>query len=235
MNFEDKEFEKLVKQSRRGRLIKTIFGSTLSLVILIGILLSAYLFYWNLGPFQGEKIAGVPDGQIRSFHNKETEPLAMMLLDNFETYGMNVKAKKITIYVDYYEKDQRKDHQDFGGLINDGPSEMLSQILSWGVIPGFGDTPTQVRIQFSDDSGNSTSGFTFEGYGEEGQEFGKDIVASSSQRILEDGPLELNKRYVLQYWRSNADGIFYNLETDVFDKEFLKQQDQTLIMYMELK
>lgn len=95
MNFDDKQFEQLVKKSRRKRLINTLLGSTFSIIFLAVILLGGYLFYWNLGPFQGEKVAGVPDGQIRSFTENENGHLASLLLDYYGSYGFNVKGKKL--------------------------------------------------------------------------------------------------------------------------------------------
>ncbi|MGM0125773.1 hypothetical protein IGI37_003174 [Enterococcus sp. AZ194] len=229
MNFEDKEFEKLVKKARRERLLKSTFSSILAIIILLGLILSGYWFYWNLGPFQGNKVAGVPDGQIRAFQNKETETLSTLLMQNFESYGLNIEAKELIIYADYYEKDKRIRHDIMAGSQQE-ETQMLSTILSWGVIET-ANAPTEVRIQFANAGVLASGGFTFEGYGTTENPFNN---AASRSHLLKDGPLKLNKRYVLQYWIDDGE-VGYSDTNVIFDKEYLREWDRTLIMYMEIK
>ncbi|EOL41662.1 hypothetical protein [Enterococcus phoeniculicola] len=227
MNFDDKQFEQLVKKSRRKRLINTLLGSTFSIIFLAVILLGGYLFYWNLGPFQGEKVAGVPDGQIRSFTENENGHLASLLLDYYGSYGFNVKGKKITVYADYYEKDKRISHEEVAGIENEEVG-MISETLTWGILSS-NDQTKEVRIQFTNTSGQSKSGFNFSTFGENAAS----DFAFSSFNLIGNGTLLPNKRYILQYWTTGGRG--YSSEAIVAaDKETLIESGKTVILYFEV-
>ena len=224
MNFDDKQFEQLVKQSRRKRILNTLFGSTLSVVILAAILLGGYLFYWNLGPFQGEKVSGVPNGQIRSFSANE-HGQASLLFDSFGSYGFNVRGKKITVYADYYEKDKLISHEEVFGIENEEVG-MLSETLSWGVL-SLNNQPKEVRIQLANTSGVSNAGFDFSTFGD-----GKDFdAASSGSNFIDNGALLSNQRYILQYW-TTGDKVY--VSPNIFEKDVLIESGKTVILYFEV-
>lgn len=105
---------------------------------------------------------------------------------------------------------------------------MISETLTWGILSS-NDQTKEVRIQFTNTSGQSKSGFNFSTFGENAAS----DFAFSSFNLIGNGTLLPNKRYILQYWTTGGRG--YSSEAiAAADKETLIESGKTVILYFEV-
>lgn len=145
MTLEDKELAAIVKKARRKNNRKIMFTIIFSLILFIGVPLTWYLRYYNYGPFQGDKMAGVPDNHL--IQSENDNGLSSLLFDYGSHLMFNTHATSITVFVDTYHFGDRVGHDsaasltyekdvDLSGYMNigfpKGEGKLLTEIFSKG-------------------------------------------------------------------------------------------------------
>ncbi|AQY50601.1 hypothetical protein PWEIH_08861 [Listeria weihenstephanensis FSL R9-0317] len=195
------------------------------IIVIAGVLL--YLNHMNYWPFQDEKAAGIPDGEIKSVDTtSKKDELSLLLAANGEI-AYNVKAKSMSVYFDVYDRDKRVRHD----IVTEGMSEentQMSESLIWG-IPGFDVfNATEIRLVMSHGSSSSQIAYAIpKGVFVDGES------RSAGTHQFEDGKIEKGKEYVLESWSiSKKEG---GISSSVFSKDSLKDKDRTVILYVIFK
>ena len=81
---------------------------------LVVVVLGLFLNHFNYWPFQGSKIAGVPDGQLVQLENKPD--LTGLLLAYGSQLKFNTTATSLTVYFDHYRKGELNTHDSVASL-----------------------------------------------------------------------------------------------------------------------
>ncbi|MBA3924764.1 hypothetical protein [Listeria rustica] len=197
-----------------------------ALIIVIGGVL-LYLNHMNYWPFQDEKAAGIPDGEIKSVDTtSKKDELSLLLAANGEI-AYNIKAKSMSVYFDVYDRDKRVRHD----IVTEGMSEentQMSENLIWG-IPGFDVfNATEIRVIISQDGASAHASYAIpKGVFVDGENSGAETHA------FEDGKIEKGKEYVLEAWSISKKGGMES--SSVFSKDSLKDKDRTVILYVVFK
>lgn len=217
--FNDEKFEELVKKANRKRNGKSFLISVLTVFLFVILGVGGYMFHMNYGPFQGDKIAGVPNGHIKVLE-EETGPLSL-LFHAYGGYAFNTEGKKISVYLDYYEKDVRKKHEQIAGF-GLGEESAINGTLYWGVTAG-GDMsdPQEIRINIVSNGAVTSGVYDF-------TQLNLDYTAFA-HNTFSSGKIRKEERYVLQTWQTS--GVF-RADNDFFDPEILAESGQTAILYL---
>lgn len=130
MKFNEEKFTDLVKQNRKKRTLRSILVTVLTVLLTLIIVTVPYLRYYNYGIFQGDKMSGVPDGQLKL--NQEDLGFSGLIFEDAASYRFNVEGKKIAVKAHYYEKDKLVKSLDVATL-EFGENSMMSGTLTYGV------------------------------------------------------------------------------------------------------
>lgn len=135
MTIEDKQLEAIVKKARRKNYRKHIFTMLLMLVLFVGAPLTLYLRYYNYGPFQGNKVAGVPDNHLVQSENDTG--LGSLLFDYGSHLTFNTKATSLTVYIDTYHFGERVGH-DLAASMEYTKDNEMNGYFNFGIPKGEG-------------------------------------------------------------------------------------------------
>ncbi|OTN77540.1 hypothetical protein A5886_002640 [Enterococcus sp. 8G7_MSG3316] len=108
MTIEDKQLAAIVKKARCKNNRKHILTVLLMLILFVGAPLTLYLRYYNYGPFQGNKVVGVPDNHLVQSENDNG--LSSLLFDYGSHLTFNTNATSMTVYIDTYHFGERVGH-----------------------------------------------------------------------------------------------------------------------------
>ncbi|MGX6978080.1 hypothetical protein ACWN8V_02215 [Vagococcus elongatus] len=219
MKSEDEELEKQVDKSNEKRKFWTL------LVLLFGIalvMIGAHMWHFNQGVFRGDKVAGVPDGQVLPVIKTE-EPFET-LFDLSGGIKFNGNCEKLSVYLDYYEKDQRKKHQELLVTSFSDKSECNGWLV-WGVVSNKKKVEETLKINFFD-----TKGITR--YGEDFDFSGLKLDWSVNARNFFEEDFQVEYPYILSLW--NSEGTVSELPNtkDYFGSDYLKKTKQTAYLYV---
>ncbi len=190
------------------------------LLVILGI--STYLWYMNYGPFQGEKVAGVPDGHIKIID--EPMGVASLLFSAHGSYAFNFQGKGVAVYLAYYEKDVRIKHERVSGFqqTEDGP---LNGTLQWGItFEQDAGQLEELRVSIRASGSQATNSYDMSQLN-----FNTENGFSSVMNLFSNGRIEKGDRYVLQTWQTSG---MVRADNDVFHEEVLRESEQTIILYM---
>jgi hypothetical protein len=117
------------KTSRKSR---RLIAFILLPVILVGAL-GLFLNHFNYWPFQGDKVAGVPDDQLVQLENEPD--LTSLLLAYGSQLKFNTTATSLTVYFDHYKNGEISAHETVASLMyeQDVP---LNGYLNFGITKG---------------------------------------------------------------------------------------------------
>ena len=100
---------------------------------LVVVVLGLFLNHFNYWPFQGSKIAGVPDGQLVQLENKPD--LTGLLLAYGSQLKFNTTATSLTVYFDHYRKGELNTHDSVASLTYE-QDVSISGYLNFGIAEG---------------------------------------------------------------------------------------------------
>ena len=118
---------------------------------LVVVVLGLFLNHFNYWPFQGSKIAGVPDGQLVQLENKPD--LTGLLLAYGSQLKFNTTATSLTVYFDHYRKGELNTHDSVASLIYE-KDVSISGYLNFGIC---GRTESFIGELFSNGAMSQTS------------------------------------------------------------------------------
>lgn len=220
MTFNNEQVE-IPKKKANHKRNKKISVLIVFLLFILG--LSSYMWYMNYGPFQGDRVAGVPDGHINTLDNQME--LAPLIFSAHGGYAFNFHGKGIAVYLAYYERDVRKKHERVMG-IQQTEEAAMNGTLHWGVT--FEGDPSQLkelRVNLRTTNGaQSTNSYDLSQLN-----FESESGFSSVMNAFSDGRIESERRYALQTWQTSGT---VRADNDVFHEEVLKESAQTVILYL---
>lgn len=214
-----------MKSHKKRKIGIVVIGSIIIILVVVALI---YCKHMNLWLFQGDKVAGLPDNHLKVADKKTEGPVSLLFASSGEIL-FNSKAKYISAYIDYYEKDKRKKHDSIfeTGVEKGG----INGSFNWGTLSKADDgvLPQELRINMArTDSSVSTGNFVFPKIKWDDAE-----GAASSFNAFSPGKIKLGKKYVVQTWSS--DGRAYGEAADIFSKQALRHSNQTIIFYIVFK
>ncbi|EUJ48083.1 hypothetical protein [Paenilisteria rocourtiae] len=195
-------------------------------IVLGGVLI--YLNHMNYWPFQGDKIKGIADGEIKNMRVLSDSDEMSLLLAASGTLGYNVKAKSMTVCFDVYNYDKRVSHEMVTAVSGDKETQ-LSNTLMWG-IPGFDAfKPSEIHVILGNGKGGS---------GESSLVIPKNIFGKLENHVTQTQPFDdekiiKGKKYILQAWGMGKGDMGTNKEA--LTKKGLKSREQTVMLYIIFK
>ncbi|MBC1474218.1 hypothetical protein HB852_06285 [Listeria grandensis] len=202
--------------------IVTVIGI---LIITIGGTLM-YLSHMNYWPFQGDKVTGVPDGEIKNVRSQPSSDELSMLLAASGEVDYNVKAKTMDVYFDVYKRDTRVRHERVTAQAGEKAAQMNSRFV-WGIPGSDMFAPSEIRVIMR----NVQESYAQNTFVIPKGIFGKENGDSARTQPFEDGKIKMGEKYILQLWEFNKKYEAGD-SNDPFSKEFLKEREQTVILYM---
>ncbi|EUJ59880.1 hypothetical protein [Listeria fleischmannii] len=184
------------------------------------------LAYFNLWPFQGSKIAGVPNGALVKKEENAMTELDILLAASGKV-SFNMEGKSAFVYLDVYEKENRVSHKKVAGISSDRKSAMNGELV-WGVVGLNLMKPEEVRAKFLVNSAQSEGAVPLKSVLTNQSE-----QSSAASEPFENGKIKLGKRYILQYWNRSENGV--SVSEDFFNKKELAKKEQTIILYLIFK
>lgn len=90
-------------------------------LLVIGLPTMLYCYYYNYSPFPSKKVAGVPNNHLVQLKNPMD--LSSLLLDFGSQLKFNTVAESMTVYFDYYQKGEIKEHKIVASLTTEPRSD----------------------------------------------------------------------------------------------------------------
>ena len=184
---------------------------------LVVVVLGLFLNHFNYWPFQGSKIAGVPDGQLVQLENKPD--LTGLLL----AYG-----SQLTVYFDHYRKGELNTHDSVASLTYE-QDVSISGYLNFGIAEG--QNHLLVKL-FSNGAMSQTvtdlSDYDFP-LTQEDRQF---VTTIKNGKVK----LEKNKKIPLLYLAEGNDGLkIYDDMANNLAPDNLKTLPNAYLIYLEIK
>lgn len=199
-------------------------------MIIVGVLIVCgglgALAYWNLWPFQGEKIAGVPNGALVKKEEETIDTLDLLLAASGKV-AFNTEGKSVRVYLDVYEKVERVSHQKVVEILHDEKSSINGELV-WGAVGLDIAKPEEIRVKLL-----ANGAGTQETVPLSAELFHKFEHAGYTTEPFQNEKIVPGKRYVLQYWGFSEKGL--RITDDLFREESLSSIDQSVILYMTFK
>lgn len=214
-----------MKSHKKRKIGIVVLGSIIIIIVLAALIYCKHMNFW---PFQGDKIAGLPDDHLKVADKKVEGPVSLLFASSGEIL-FNSKAKYISAYIDYYEKDKRKKHELLMqiGVEKGG----LNGAFDWGMFSKTNDVilPSEGKIRIiKTDSAETSKSFKFPVI-----KGGDENITTSSFSAFSSEKIKLGKKYIVQTWAT--DGRAYGEAADIFSKKALRHSNQTIIFYIVFK
>lgn len=121
-NPQDQDLLKLIKQSKRKKRLLNIFSPLIVTFLFLLITGTLFLNYFNLGPFTGDKIAGVPDNHLRLVSNDSV--FNKLIFNSSTAYQYNYYGNRVELWLEHYQNGKKIDEIQIGPISSPGsPSE----------------------------------------------------------------------------------------------------------------
>jgi hypothetical protein len=186
-----------------------------SIVVLAGIF--GYMWYMNLGLFRGDSVAGLPNGHVKVLETRQSH--FDLLFSKYGGVSFNHYGERINVYIAYYERDNRVLHEVVAGIAAAGANRFGGSML-WGLTAGQ-NRPRELSALVSMNGALGRNYFDF-------SQFDFEPMVISGPDIT-NGPIERDKRYILQVWQTGAS---LRAGAYAFDPEILRESENTAILYM---
>lgn len=236
MEFNDQEFKQLIKKSKRQRNLKTVLISVLTLVVSIVVMTVPLAIYYNLGPFQGQKIPGLPNN-----HLKMESPIlgvSDLLFAESGSYQFNARGKEVVAILDYYQKDTLI-NREILGRVNLLEKQQLAGSFVYGMVATEPFTPSELKTKLTVGTENETNAFELWRLKNLANKFDSNIKKQTFGSLNEDKSVKIKPShpYIVQVW--TAGGSFsQNMIGNYFDDfslERIATMDQTMVLYLEFR
>ena len=186
-------------------------------VLLVAASVSGYMWHTNRGPFQDNRVAGLPDGRVRVL---DAEPSHMDLL--FHRRGgvsFNHFGEGVHVYLAHYLGDELVLHESIASISTQGDWDFNGTVL-WGVT--IEDLPHELRVHLLVGGAMSRGYFDFSQF-----DFELGLMAGPS---LPSSAIRRGERHILQRWL--ATGIMPVDDSRVFDPENLRRYGESAFLYV---
>ncbi|MCO5475802.1 hypothetical protein [Enterococcus gallinarum] len=195
---------------------------------LIVVVLGLFLNHFNYWPFQGSKIAGVPDGQLVQLENEPD--LTSLLLAYGSQLKFNTTATSLTVYFDHYRKGELSAHESVASLTYE-QDVSISGYLNFGIAEG--QNHLLVKL-FSNGAMSQTvtdlSDYDFP-LTQEDRQFGA-VTTIKNGKVK----LEKNKKVPLLYLAEGNDGLkIYDDMANNLAPDNLKTLPNAYLIYLIIK
>ena len=190
------------------------------LVLIIVTVAAIILFMWhtNRGPFQGQSVAGLPDGHITSDDFKLSH--FDLLFRRRGSVSFNHFGENISVFLAYYQYDSLVLHETITRLSTIGDTS-LSGHMFWGVTSENEIQPNELRVRIFAGPAETVGYFDFSQF-----DFGVSAILGQD---IPRGPIVRGKRYPLQVWQS---GGTVPVAGTPFDADILNLSGHTVILYI---
>ncbi|MDF0479020.1 hypothetical protein OL233_01870 [Vagococcus sp. PNs007] len=222
MEIQDNEFKKLVGKSKKKRYLMHALISVATVLIISGVTVGGYLFYYNYYPFQDSKAAGVPNGKLVVKDNDVG--VLKLLIESSGSYAFNSDAKEVSVYVDAYEKGKKVKHE----LVTNIGTEPrgMSGSIDWIMEP----TTDDKKLGKLKSEIMTTEGASSRGEFDLGKlKFDASNGVGSSGETEDSMTLALNKEYVLRMWTTG--GNVYSTLKDTLSEHKKSNAEQLVVLY----
>lgn len=229
MEFNEKEFKKMV---RRANYKRTSIGVGISLLVfvlvttLISLIFLIHFNYIDFGNKENPKVKGLPNSSIRRLDG--TEGYLDLLFDQSGGFEMNGITKEMTVFIDYYEQGQLKQHDEiFGTSVESEKNEKLNGVLYWGI----SEDNDRLTLSFNSMNGGIAKGAY------DLKEFQNVNWSGASGGISGKIEKQIPDKYLLFKFVDNEDGMISMLtnKTEEFSQENIEKNDKLLLFYAEFK
>lgn len=229
MEFNEKEFKKIVRKANYKRTGIGIVFSLLLLLIITGGITFAVLTHYNyidLGNKENPKVKGLPDASIRNLDG--TEGYLGLLFNQSGGFEMNSTSEKMEVYLDYYEQGELKKHESVLTVLPQENVKNLNGSLYWGI----SQENKKLSISFNSKSGFGLSNDNFdmsfidlEGW----------MSAGSPEQGIKKFKNE-NKQLLYKFvYNENHEMSSYSDTSEEFKMERIKENDKLILLYVEFK
>ncbi|CAM3351589.1 hypothetical protein [Vagococcus fessus] len=223
MELNDNEFEKLVGKSKKKRYLTTMLISLVTVLIVSGITVGGYQFYYNYYPFQGSEAPGVPNGKLVVKDNDIG--VLKLLIDSSGSYGFNSDAKEVSLYIDAYEKGEKVKHELVTSVGIE--SRGMSGSIDWLMEPSQDDKKLgKLKAEIMTTGGGSTRGEFDLGT----LNFDTSNGVGSSGEIEDSMKITPNKEYFLRWWTTG--GNVYSTLKDTLAEHKKSEAEQVVVLYV---
>lgn len=233
MILNDQKFEALLKKSKKKRTWQMIATAFITIAVVVGGAGSVYAWYYNDGPFQGTKVAGLPDNQLAEI--KGTGGHLNLLFRNAGgiQYNAPKKVKKISIYLDHYEKDKKVASDEIFSTMLDGNEEVksFSHDLYWGVVED-GSTLGELRLSLVSGDGSVSIGTNSVKLSKYAQ-FSGAQGTGSLEGVNREFPI--NQPIILSKWVKSMEMRVHDAYSENVRKEELIKNKETLLLYVKFE
>lgn len=198
------------------------------LPILIVVALGLFLNHFNYWPFQGNKVAGVPDDQIVQIENKQN--LTSLLLAYGSQLKFNSTATSLTVYFDHYHKGELSAHETVASLGYE-QDVSINGYLNFGISKG----QNQLLVDLFSNGAMSQTVTDLSDYdfpiAQEDRQFGA-VTTIKNGKVT----LEKNKKILLFYLAEGNDGLkMYNELANNLATDNLKTLQNAYLIYLIIK
>jgi len=178
------------------------------------------MWYTNRGPFQGNRVAGVPSGPLRAMHDDGGH--LDLLLAHRGGVSYNFYGQQVMVYIAYYERDELVLHELVTGISTGTTPIELSGATIWGITTEEG-ARRELRVRVNIGGGAGSGYFDFSSIDFEPGSF------AGGPATMTDTRIEPGRRYVLHIWQT---GATFWVDGDVFNPGRLRENEKTAILYI---
>ena len=229
MEFNEKEFKKIVRKANYKRTGVGIVLSLLSFILISTIVALGVLIHFNYIDFSNKdnpKVKGLPNATMRNL--KKTDGFLDLLFAHNGGFEINNdKGKEMTVFLDYYEKGELKKHDEVFSMIQDEQKNDMNGVFHWGI------SEDSKKLSVSFDTLNGAvmkSGYDL-------TELKLNDWTGASFAMPGERQSELPKKHLLAKFVDNKDGSLssYSDKQDEFKSERIQENDRLILFYVEFK
>ena len=229
MEFNEKEFKKMVRKANYKRTGVGIVISLLVFLLVTGIICFGILTHYNyinLGDKDNPKVKGLPNSSIRMLDG--TQGYLGLLFNQSGGFEMNSTSEAMDVYIDYYENGKLKKHESVLGILPQDNDKKLNGSLFWGI----SEESKKLSLSFV-----SKSGFTISNDNYDLSDFNLEEWMSGGSPDEGIKSFDKNEKQLLYKFVNNENlGMRgYSDTREEFKLERIKENDKLILLYAEFK
>ena len=187
------------------------------MVFVIGCLF--YMWHTNRIFFQGNSVAGLPDGQVRIWNNPPSH--FDLVFNRHGSVNFNHFGTEVSVYIAFYRQDELIMHESVVSIQTVDYADFSGSAF-WGLTTER-NSPCELRVSLNT-RGVSWNYFDFSLF-----DFEPRLILSPGGGLGSGGRIEYGKQYVMQVWKS---GNTFSPDGNMFRPEILRTSEHTAILYI---
>ena len=229
MDFNEKEFKKMVRKANVKQTSIGVFMTLLILIFIIGVISLPMLNHYNYISFGNKeipKVKGLPDESIRSLDM--SEGYLGLLFDQSGGFEINKNVKEMNVYVDYYVKGELQQHDLIYGALADENEMEFNGVFYWGI----SNEGKKLSSSFTSTNGTKTKGGDYDLSGLKLSEW-TGATFTNPDGLVKNIP----DKYLLLKYVKNEKGMVssYSDQLEEFKENRIKENDELMLFYVEFK